>query len=113
MSVKCATWQVLLVLFREVLVWAIIILGKRIPSASLTPDDFGSLSVWVFLGLDLDVGLAVCWTGGEVQGYPRIDPALCGAGNAGKWDKRALVLPCELLNCRQGQQSTGKSGQTG
>lgn len=40
MSGKCATFQVLLVLFREMLMWAIIILGKRIPPESLTPDYF-------------------------------------------------------------------------
>lgn len=86
MGGKCATCQVLLVLFGEVLVWAIISLGKRIPCASLAPDNCGSLSIGVFL-------VWICTA------------ALLCVGQVGR--SRAVLLSVELA--MQGNGTNGSS----
>lgn len=64
--------------------------------------------MWLFLGLDLPKPCCVLgrWGG---AGLPWADPALCGAGNAGKWDTRAPVWTPELHRAQGNQGSLENS----
>lgn len=89
---------------KEVMMWAVIILGKMILPASLTAGYFGGLSFWLSLILGgSHFGFAVSCVLGSCRAV--LAALLCvELGVQGKGPK---AIPCGILSCAGGEARLG------